>query len=314
MAFSRKALMALICVAFVLPFFATTAMADDGSAALKYVPKDSMFVLSIDMEGLQGTEVFKQMMTMAMQEKEVKEGIEQLKEATGFDYTKDLHSIVIAAPSDVNTSEDFVIIMKGKFDEKKFINFAKEENGKLVEKEHAKMTWYEIDKEGGLAFDGDIAVIGSTKYLKAALDTKSAKNVKDAKVLGGYIKKVNTKHNIWAALTIPADIRKEMAAADPNAEKIEGGYASLDFGSGLKLDLTMITDSKDTAKALADEANKGLKAAASDPSIAQMGLDAMIAKITVAASGEKVAINIDLNEQEFATLSMLMQGLMGGMH
>src|SRR5690606_23021052 len=237
-----KRIILLLVVALLLPLTATPAMADDGSGALGYVPKDTMMVVAIDFETLSKTDIFKDFMAAVMSDSEAKKNLDMLKEATGFDPEKDIKSIVLAVPPDVEKSENFLMIVKGKFDEKKFVAFAeKEAKDGWKAQEHQGVTWYEIENEGGLAFVGDYVIVGTKGSLKAAVDTHKGKadSVKKNKSVNALVKAVDTKNDIWMAISLPDSIRKEMGKQNPMAGDITDAHASLDFGSGMKVRISL---------------------------------------------------------------------------
>ena len=305
-----------VATALVLPMFAASASADDGKAALKFVPKDTMMVISIDVNSLKKTSIFKEMMTAIMQDADAKKNLKMFKEATGFDPEKDLESIVIALPPDVEKTENFLFIAKGKVDEKKFISFAKDQGGKIAEGKAAGQAYYEIDSEAAVAFVGDHIVMGPKVALEASLNTKKGndKAVTDNSDMSGLIGAVDTKANIWMAVILPDDIRKELAKQDPNAGDITDAHASVDLGSGLKLRLTLGTGASGTADSIVKLAQEGLKSVKSDPNIGAMGLDPVFTGLSVAAAGKKVNVSLDLSQADFDRIVEMVKAMaMGGM-
>lgn len=311
---TRKSLFLLLAAALVLPLFAAPAFADDGTAALDFIPKDTMMVISIDLDGMRNSDLFKEVMTAAMSDPEVKDGLAKLKTATGFDAEKDLSSIVIAVPPDVEKTENFLIIAKGKMDEKKVVEFAKQEGGNLKEMTEDGVTWYEIDNEGGVAFMGSHVVLGTKAALKAAIKTKKG-GMKNASAgdVGAMLKSVDTKADVWFAMAIPAALRKEMAAADPMAGEIESAHASMDFASGLNLKITVNTATADVANQIVEVGKAGIQGIAADPSMAQMGLDAALTKLVLKADGKAIKVGLDLSTEELKKIEQALAPMMQGM-
>jgi len=314
----RKRLkLSLIAAAVAFSFiFASNAMADDGKAALAWVPEQTMMVMSVDVEQLRTTDIFKDFMGALMKEPDAKEGLEMLKKGADFDPEKDLDSFVLAVPPDVEKTENFLFIAKAKLDEKKFVEFAKAEGAKLKSQKHEGVTWYEIDGEGGMAFDGDHIVVGPKAALKAAIDTKKGKMkaIKKNGKLNKLVNAVDTKSDIWMAVAIPSDLQKQMARENPMAGDIDikNAHASVDFGSGLKLRVTLGAKSADTAKKLVKMANDALSDQNATQQLKAMGLEAAVTNLKITDKGNDINVKLDLNQSEFDQIMQTIKALAGG--
>lgn len=296
-----KLFLALVLTsAFVLPF-ASTASADDGTAALAYVPKDTMVVVAIDIDALKKTSLVGDLMKMVQSDKEAADNLKKLKDATGFDPEKDLSSIVIAAPADVEKSQNFLIVAKGKIDEKKMVEYAKSQGSAINETKHEGVTYYAMDTEGGVAFMKDHVVIGSIDMLKAAIEVSAGKKdaVKKNSDMAAMLKSVDTSKSGWMMIALPESLRKQMGKENPLAGGILSVYASLGLASGFDLSLVANCDKDDTAKQLVDLATQGLGALAADKSMEQLGVDVVLRKLEIKASGKDIKVALKLTEDEF---------------
>lgn len=312
---NRLSYMVLAAAMATTLLFTTEAFADDGQGALDFVPEDTMMVFAIDVEQVRTTDLFKEFMAAVEKEPEAKEGLKMLKESAGFDPQKDLSSVVIALPPDVEKTENFLMIAKGKFDEKKFIAFAEKEGGqKFASATHQGLNYYQMD-DGAIAFSGDYLVVGSTAALKAALDTQKGKmgSVKKNKTVSAHLKAVDTKSDVWFSVNLPAEIQEKMAKENPMVRDIEAAHGSIDLGSGLKVRLNLGTKSADTAKSLVDLANAGLREAGSDAQLKAMGLDAVVTNLKVTNADKEVVVKLDLNEAEFGRVVSTIKQLTGGL-
>ncbi len=314
MSITRKSFFLLLATAMLLPFFATPAFADDGTAALDFIPKDTMMVISMDVDGMRGSDMFKQFMSAAMSDPDTKKDLDLLKAATGFDAEKDISSIVIAVPPDVEKTENFLVIAKAKVDEAKVMAYAKKEGGEFKEMSHEGVTWYEIDNEGGIAFMGPHIVLGTTAALKAAIATKkgSMKNASKGSV-GPMLKAVDTKADVWFAMAIPEILRKQMGAADPMAGEIQSAHASMDLATGLALKITVNATTAEIANQLVEVGNAGLQGVGADPSMKQMGLDAALTKLVLKADGKAIKVGLNLTKAELAKIEQALAPMLQGM-
>ena len=123
---------------------------------------------------------------------------------------------------------------------------------------------------------------------------------------------VDTKANVWFAMAIPDELKKQIAAENPMAGDLESAHASVDFGSGLKLRVTLTTGKEETAKQLVELAQAGLQGAGSDPQVKAMGLEPVFTKLSVKAAGKDLNVALDLTADEFATIKTMIQGMVQG--
>lgn len=304
----------LVLVAALFALVAVPAMADDGTSGLKFVPEDTMMVIGIDVENLKSAPLFKDLMTAVMSDAEAKKNIDKLKEVTGFDYEKDLSSLLIAVPPDVDKTENFLIVVKGKIDEKKFVQYVKDEGTDIKEDKHEGVTWYEMDKEAGMAFVDGHVIIAPKAALKAAIDTQKGK-MKDVTKNSGIndlIKATKTSANVWMVVSLPKAFREEITKGGGLPGDIESGYASIDLKSGLALRVTLNTSSADTATSIAKMATDGLAGAGSDPQLKAMGLDAAVTKLSIKAKDKAVDVSLDLTDKEVEKIKTVVQSMVQG--
>ena len=312
---SKKSVVWLAGMALLLSLFmAGPVVADDGKAALKHIPKETMLVVSINMKRLKGSSLYKEALGMVMADPSAKADFDKLKEATGFDIEKDLDGLVIAAAADFEESEQFLLIAKGNFDEKKFIEFAKSEGANIKTAEHGGLTYYDVDDEAGMAFTDGYLVIGPKPALKAAIDTKAGKmdSVEKHSGLGGMFGTVDTSKDLWFAMELPESVRQELGREAPMGSDVEKVWGALDLNAGLALDVTVGTAKADTATQLEALAQQGLAEAAKDPNVAQLGLDKALAGTKVKADGKNLVVNIKLSEEELNKIKGMLGAMMGG--
>lgn len=312
---SKKSVVWLAGIAMLLSLFmAGPVLAQDGKAALKHIPKETMLVVSINLKRLKGSKLYKDALGMVMADPSAKADFDKLKDATGFDIEKDLDGLVIAAAADFEESEQFLLIAKGQFDEKKFIEFAKAEGAEIKTAEHGGVTYYDVDDEAGMAFTDGYLVIGPKPALKAAIDTKGGKmdSVEKSAGLAAMFGAVDTSKDLWFAMELPESLRKEFGRELPMGSDVEKVWGALDLNAGLKLDITIGTAKEDTAAQLVQLATEGLKEAAADPNVAQLGLDKAISQTKVKQDGKNLTVNIKLSEEELDKIKGMLGAMMGG--
>lgn len=299
----RKALISLGVAALVLAALAAPAMSADGKSALKVAPKDTVIFVSVNFDRLKKSPLYKDAMGMATANPDAKMALDKMKTDMGIDLEKDVSTISIALPADFQKSEKFLIVLEGTFDEKKIVEAAKKEGAKIKTENHKGQAFYSIDGQGGVAFMGKTALVGSLDTLKGAIAAQ--KGGAGAKGLDKLIKATDIGKDAWFAMNVPESMRKEMAAGDPNAKDLQTMRGSLDLATGIGLDLTMGLANAASAKTIADEISKQLAEAGANPMMAGMGLGAALQRTKVEQKGGDLRLAMTLNPDEVARIKAL---------
>lgn len=296
-------------------FVSSQAFASDGADAMKFVPEDTMFVMSVNVERFRDSPLYADLLAAVTADKEAQEMLKMLKDGAGFDIEKDLNTIVIAAPPEVMSTEEFIVIAEGNFDEKKFVAFAKEQGGDLVAADHAGQSYYEIDKKGGIVFYDDFLIAGPKALVQEVIEVEKGKaNALSANTaMTELMDSADTSKDLWFAVELSADLQKELSAQMPTLGDIEAVNGSLDLASGLGLDLLVATASADSAKEIAELINQGIQEAAKDQTVAQLGLDGAVKGIKVDTDGTTIGVSLALTADELEVLQKTLEGLIGGM-
>jgi hypothetical protein len=165
----------ILAVLLALPLWASVAHAADVKGALVYVPQDAVGVMTVDVDGVRTTPIFKKLVTKLIDANpKARKNLEELKQKTGFDPLEHVHSVVLAAgPAFPGDDDDFLIIAEAKLDEAKLVAFMQKEGAKLTVKNDALGKWYAFDGgKGAMAFRGKHLVVGGTAIFKRALAKK----------------------------------------------------------------------------------------------------------------------------------------------
>ena len=293
--------------------FAATAHAGDGTAALSMVPKDSMMVLSVNVDRLKGSPLYASAMAKVMAEPDAKGMISKLKADAGFDVEKDISTLVVSIPPDVDSSQNFLIIAEGKFNEQKIVAALGNEGAKVTSVKHANATYHEIDGQGGVAFMGNVAVFGTKDMVKAALSAKAgqADSIHAHPTMSKLVKSVDTNKDLWVSFELPDSLKKSMGG-NPMINDLKSVTASVDIKSGLGLLVSIDTASDATATNLAQMMQAQVKAFAGAPEMKQMGFDVALQKLQVTGAGTAVSIALNLTPAEFKNVQQTIENLAKG--
>jgi len=299
----RKALVSLGAAALVLATFAGPAISADGKSALKLAPKDTVLFVSVNFDRLKKSPLYKDAMAMAAANPDTKTALAKLKTEMGVDIEKDVSTISVALPTDFQKSEKFLIVLEGNFDERKIIASAKKEGAKLKTAKHKGQKYYVIDGQGGVAFMGKTVLVGTLETLKAAIAAR--KGGGGAKGLVKLVHGVDTGKDAWFVFNVPAAMRKEMAAGDPNAKDLKTLRGSLDLAKGIGLSITMGLSNAAAAKNIGDQIKKQMATAGANPMMAGLGLGAALQRTQVEAKGGDLRVGLSLTPEEVTRIKAL---------
>jgi hypothetical protein len=282
------------------PAFIDSAVADDGKAALKFAPKSTTGVIAVNIDRVKSSPAYKAFIKVASADPEFNQILKVAQTEFGLDLEKDVSSVVIILPNNVQ-EEQFVVIANGKFDQKKISSVATEAGGKAI----TIAGQAAIESPGdnvAFAFVGSHALLGTKPTLTAALSDGGAAPAGITKLIGA----VDTGKDVWVAVELPPALKK----LDPNLETIKSLTASLDLSSGVGLKLAVDTTSADKAKELVAMANMGLAAAAKDPGVEAMGLAAAVGRTKISNSGTTINVDISVTAAELETIQQVLGAFM----
>ncbi|MFN3202509.1 MAG: hypothetical protein ACE366_29195 [Bradymonadia bacterium] len=274
-------------------------------AAMQMIPSDTTAVVSFDMQRIRKAPLYQSMVGMAKQAPDGQKALAEIKAKTGVDIEKDIDSVILAIPADVDKSEAVVVIVKGKLDQGKLTAAAVKE-GKAKEASHNGVKTVAVDG-GSFAFMNGYLVAGPTVAVHKAIDASKGKGGLN-KALSQAISKVDTGKDMWMAVNINDQMRKNMPP-DPMTKALTGLRGSIDMAKGFGLKLDMSTN--DAAKAA--EIAKMITAQLNAQNGAPPMFANMLKKITAKASGKDVNINVALSSADVDMLKgLLMMGMAAG--
>jgi len=237
-------LMGLVLCSFIMaaPLLGCVEAKVESEKALSLLPKDSAFVIVVNMQKVVTTEFYNKVKEDESRLKEYNEFIEK----TGIDPQKDIDRIAISLSEHMKGDDDIVALVFGRFDKDKILSSIKEEAeidvkeylGKEIyvpskhkhheceeEAEHEE----EVEKEEkeeeaedkeeekcskesdfGLTFLQDnLLVAGDFDNIKKVVDLHKGKgeSVEDNQALMDVIKEANQTDTVWGAGLVPEKIK-----------------------------------------------------------------------------------------------------------
>src|SRR5205823_3586139 len=106
-----------------------------------------------------------------------KKDYDEFVQKTGLDPLTQINLVVGGFPSDVDTSKEMVVVIKGKFDEKKIIAYAREKSKQsghpteLKTESYGGKTIYSDEESAQLSFlDSSTLLVGGKTWIRKAID------------------------------------------------------------------------------------------------------------------------------------------------
>jgi hypothetical protein len=247
--------------------------ADTTSETTKWVLPGSEVVLNINFRQILGSELMKKGGTDAL--KGILAGNEDAKritDVTGIDPFKDLDSVTLSATVDDPKSPKVLLVVRGKFNQKKIHEaaekFAEKEADKLKLVKEDDKQLYEIksnDKPlvGAFQDSNTFVLTHSKEATLTALKSAGRESVKVNKNLEPALKPVTGKESLVVALVVGDELKKQLEKAPQAKElapKLQSVLAQITLTDGASTVVTVNTEDAATAKKVQILANqaKGL--------------------------------------------------------
>jgi hypothetical protein len=182
---------------------------------------------------------------------------------TGFDPTRDVDEILIAASGAAAGHKDGVMLARGRFNIQAILASAKEKGAAVTDYRGVPLLSPPKNKtqqSGAVAFlSGSVAIAGDVQKVKAAIEQRTQAVSLDP-ALEGKAAELSATHHAWMVSVVPV---AEMAGQVPDSnmsgamkgnafqaiEQVSGGA---DFTDGVKVSAAAVTRSDKDAAALAD--------------------------------------------------------------
>jgi hypothetical protein len=305
--------------------------------ALSLVPKESTFVVIIDMQKVAATEFYNK---IKKDEKSLK-GYNEFMQKTGIVPERDVDKVAISVGERMAEKDgDVVALVFGRFDKEKIISSIKEEAAKegaqVVAEQYQGQELYKIEEatkktketekkeekeeteeqEAVKKHDNEdfritfleegLLAAGNVNYMKKIIDLYQGRGVsiEQNEALMAVINEANQKDMIWGAGLVP-DMIKTQAESSPMSRSfsaIESIMFSINMETDLDLFIRMKCDSNKNVKNLADTINGfialGKMGAANEQDVMEL-LDS----ITVEGLEDTVTVTMHISKDILLRLS-----------
>ncbi len=306
---TRSAGIAALVLALVAT--ATAARAGTGTNALGKLPKDTTMVFTMNVDRVKKSPLFQDVLKLVQTNQGAAAAIAMLKAQTSFDVTKDVRTVVVGLHTDFQNTEKVALIVEGKFDAAKLLEFAKKNSTSVKELKHRRTTYYSVDSDMCLAFLGNFLVVAPKDQMTDVIDVHLGKapSLKANRPFMQLFADADTSKDFWAVLLFPPDVRKQFKTQTGGYD-LEGALAAIDIQKGLATDLRLATTSLAAATALASLVKIGVSAASSDPQAKAIGVGAALSRMTVSQSKANVDIGFNLTPAELSTIRAMIKSFL----
>src|SRR5215831_15138854 len=226
----------------VVALLAATAGCKRGGGAdsMALVPKESTIVFSVNFDRLHGSKTWAQVKD-AVNDPSTKKDYDEFVQKTGLDPLTQVNGLTGGFSRPAGAKPTFAVVIKGKFDKKKIIDYArgkaKEEGktGDLKTEQYGGKTVYGENDDAAVAFlDGSTIVVGGRDWVHKVIDVAAGKaeSVKKNDSVQALVSKAHTDQAMWAVGEVPAG-----EGSLPTGGEIKAIAVSIDLQDGLKAEL-----------------------------------------------------------------------------
>ena len=300
----------------------STSMKED----LALLPKDATVLITINAARMRDTAVWRKLLDLRDATPESKKRYAELSAECGFDPFTQIDGATIALPAPGQGGE-FGAIVHGTFNEEKLAACIKTEAAKadadIVPEEYDGKKVYGNRDSGlvGALLDGKTMVLAGHDWSRRILDLATGKgtnkdetSVKDNAAIVELAKKAHASDAIWAVGLVPDSVRAKLEGKDElaSAKSLKDAYGSIDFATGLKVDLTLDLGGDADAKDLAGKLNEQLVAAKKSPQVMMLGLAGLLEAVKVTSEGPAFRLVVNYNTSQVEQLIERLTGLLKG--
>jgi hypothetical protein len=282
------------------------ATAGNGKAAMSVLPKDASGIMTINVDRFRKSPHYAKAMEVLRDKGDFGKELDALREGAGLDLEKDIGTIVIGLPQDLQKGEsEFVFVMEGKFNPRAVLKaLTAKFAGKITPAKHRNVTYW-ANESSAIAIVGKRVVVAKTiDRLKAAINASKSKAssllANDAVV--GLVKDADTSKDMWLAMRL--DSVAGMGSMMPDVHGLTGSADLATKGAALAFAMLAVTG--EAARSLKTQLDAAVSMGASNQEFGPL-----LKKVSIKQDGNRVALKLSLSEAEVKTLSGVM-ATMGG--
>ena len=296
-AYSMKAKPLRLLTAVITLLFgaliSSPAHAADMKRMLRFAPQDSQAIVGADIDRLRAWKHFGTLIDSAIRETGGQSALRKAELALDINIRKDVRGFVVAfGPTFAQDDDQFVIMMQAPVNEQSTVAFIKQEGAKVTRQQGLGGHFYDIDGDAGLAFRGDIVILGGAKTFRKAMTGG-----------GGALPRLRSRVDsgeLFVAARVPTELQQKLAREMPELGDLKNVVASLSVNGGQRLvfDSTFDFSNAHSPRMLADEFNKQLRQLSGEQFIRDLGLAKFLSRPDIKAVGNELRIEMRLRGRD----------------
>ncbi|HEX2574228.1 MAG TPA: hypothetical protein VH877_32070 [Polyangia bacterium] len=291
------------------------------------MPRESAVVVSLNVPRLRDTAMWRKLLDARDRSPESKKRVADFTQATGLDPFTQIDGLVAGFPAQAQggAAGDFGVVVRGTFDSAKLVAWAQGEARKrgqdvVTEDYQGTKLYHERDSYNAVAFlDAHTLILASRDWAHRMLDLaagrapESAKgSAKDNAELTGLMRKTRTGDALWL-VGVVSDAARGRIASTPGLEGLKSLktiYGSLDFATGLRLELALDLPTDADAQGLNGQLQLQLTEAKKNTRTALLGITPFLNDIKPDTDKSTFRLSINYNQAQVDQLLDRAQALL----
>jgi hypothetical protein len=293
--------------------------------ALALLPRETAVVVNLNVPRLRDTAIWRKLLDARDRSPESKKRVADFTQATGLDPFTHIDSLVAGFPAPAGQSGDFGVVVRGTFDSAKLVAWAQGESSKrgqevVTEDYQGTKLYRERDGHGVVAFlDAKTMILASRDWARRMLDLAAGRaaestkgSAKDNAELTGLMRKVRTGDAVWL-VGVVSDTTRAQLGGTPGLEGLKSlktVYGSLDFATGLRLELALDFPAEADAQGLNGQLQQQLAEAKKNVRAAVLGITPFLNDIKPDTDKNTFRLSINYNQAQVDQLLDRAQALL----
>jgi len=291
---------------------------------LELAPKETERVFSASFARMRNTGVWRKLLDFRDGDPSIKKDYDDFVQRCALDPAKQIDSLFLAFPGVVDDKAEFLVILRGTFDEKKLVACATEQarkdNADITSTQVNGKTVYQNTRSGGAYgtfLDSKTVILGGKEWVTKAIDLAAGKKeagptAKENAELMALVKRVKTSDAIWGVGTVSETTRQGLSM-DPQlsvASTMKAVLGSMDFSTGLVAHFAFDLAGQAEADQLSQKVTQQLADARKHPQFMMAGMGQFLDKVKIEAKGPTFFVTIDFTQAQVDDLVSRLRGLL----
>ena len=286
---------------------------------LRMVPKETDVVFMVNVTQARKSPLWDKFVEKFNQSKESKKNLDEVVAKCQIDPVKQIDSLFVAVPSNVDESKEFAVLLKGSFSPDKFVDcivkIAKEKNEAVTDGEYNGVKYYSMGRPSSFmaAIPKKAVVLAGSEWIKKTIDLANGKgdSATGNAALLDTIKRTKTAHTLWWAGLVPEKVVEKMGS-NPQLtplRSLKSVSGSIDIAKGLEMHAYLDLGSDADATQLKDKATEQLGGLRNLPAVKMMGMASFIDTVKVSSQKASFVVDVNMDQKQMDDLIERVTGM-----